>query len=44
MYFDLNATPEEIIAAGNEAGVVYDIFYRMESSANEFKRRQLPPN
>lgn len=43
MYFELKATPEEIIAAGNDAGMVYDILNRVESPANEFKRRQLPP-
>lgn len=35
--------PEEIIAAGHEARMVYDILSRVESPANEFKRRQLPP-
>jgi NAD+ synthase (glutamine-hydrolysing) len=43
MYFEDKATPEEIIAAGNEASLVYDILNRVESPANEFKRRQLPP-
>ncbi len=43
MYFEQKATPEEIIAAGNEATLVYDILNRVESPANEFKRRQLPP-
>jgi NAD+ synthase (glutamine-hydrolysing) len=43
MYFEQKATPEEIIAAGNDAGLVYDILNRAESPANEFKRRQLPP-
>jgi NAD+ synthase (glutamine-hydrolysing) len=43
MYFEQKATPEEIIAAGNEPAVVYDILNRVESPANEFKRRQLPP-
>jgi NAD+ synthase (glutamine-hydrolysing) len=43
MYFEQKATPEEIIAAGNEANLVYDILNRAESPANEFKRRQLPP-
>ncbi|MFN2493481.1 MAG: NAD+ synthase [Pyrinomonadaceae bacterium] len=43
IYFEQKATPEEIIAAGNEAGMVYDILNRVESPANEFKRRQLPP-
>ena len=43
MYFEEKATPEEIIAAGNEPTMVYDILNRAESPANEFKRRQLPP-
>ncbi|HEV7472486.1 MAG TPA: NAD+ synthase [Pyrinomonadaceae bacterium] len=43
MYFEQKATPEEIIAAGNERSLVYDILNRAESPANEFKRRQLPP-
>src|SRR2546428_5188763 len=43
MYFEQKATPEEIIAAGNDAGMVYDILNKVESPANEFKRRQLPP-
>ncbi len=42
-YFEEKATPEEIIAAGNDAKLVYDILNRVESPANEFKRRQLPP-
>jgi NAD+ synthase (glutamine-hydrolysing) len=43
MYFEDKATPEEIVAAGNDAALVYDILNRVESPANEFKRRQLPP-
>lgn len=43
MYFEQKATPEEIIAAGHDANLVYDILNRVESPANEFKRRQLPP-
>jgi NAD+ synthase (glutamine-hydrolysing) len=43
MYFEQKATPEEIVAAGHEASLVYDILNRVESPANEFKRRQLPP-
>jgi NAD+ synthase (glutamine-hydrolysing) len=42
-YFEEKATPDEIIAAGNDATLVYDILNRVESPANEFKRRQLPP-
>src|SRR6185436_18632074 len=43
MYFEQKATPEEIIAAVNSPALVYDILNRVESPANEFKRRQLPP-
>jgi NAD+ synthetase len=43
MYFEEKATPDEIIAAGHESGMIYDILNRVESPANEFKRRQLPP-
>jgi NAD+ synthase (glutamine-hydrolysing) len=43
LYFEMKATPEEIIAEGNDSALVYDILNRVESPANEFKRRQLPP-
>jgi len=43
LYFEKKATPEEIIAEGHDARMVYDILNRVESPANEFKRRQLPP-
>lgn len=43
LYFERKATPEEIIAEGHERALVYDILNRVESPANEFKRRQLPP-
>ena len=43
MYFEDKATPEEIIAAGNDGKLVYEILNSVESPANEFKRRQLPP-
>jgi NAD+ synthase (glutamine-hydrolysing) len=43
LYFEQKASPEEIIAAGHETELVYDILNRVESPANEFKRRQLPP-
>ncbi len=43
LYFEQKATPEEIIAAGHEPALVYDVLNRVESPANEFKRRQLPP-
>ncbi|HEX8181633.1 MAG TPA: NAD+ synthase [Pyrinomonadaceae bacterium] len=43
LYFEQKATPEEIIAAGHDAALVYDVLNRAEAPANEFKRRQLPP-
>ncbi|HST51181.1 MAG TPA: NAD+ synthase [Pyrinomonadaceae bacterium] len=43
LYFERKASPEEIIAAGHDPSLVYDILNRVESPANEFKRRQLPP-
>jgi NAD+ synthase (glutamine-hydrolysing) len=43
LYFEQKASPEEIIAAGYETRLVYDILNQVESPANEFKRRQLPP-
>src|SRR5216684_1195342 len=43
LYFEKKESPEEIIAAGHDAEMVYDILNRVESPANEFKRRQLPP-
>lgn len=43
MYFEQKATPDEIIAAGNNGDLVYSVLNRVESPANEFKRRQLPP-
>jgi NAD+ synthase (glutamine-hydrolysing) len=43
LYFEQKASPEGIIAAGHDERLVYDILNRVESPANEFKRRQLPP-
>jgi NAD+ synthase (glutamine-hydrolysing) len=43
LYFEEKATPSEIVATGFEPGFVQDILNRVESPANEFKRRQLPP-
>jgi NAD+ synthase (glutamine-hydrolysing) len=43
LYFERKATPAEIIEAGHDPSLVYDILNRVESPANEFKRRQLPP-
>ncbi|HYJ91687.1 MAG TPA: NAD+ synthase, partial [Pyrinomonadaceae bacterium] len=43
MYFEQKASPKEIIAASNNAALVYRILNMVESPANEFKRQQLPP-
>jgi len=43
MYFEQKVSPNEIIAAGNDAELVYRILNMVESPANEFKRQQLPP-
>ncbi|HEX7331830.1 MAG TPA: NAD+ synthase [Pyrinomonadaceae bacterium] len=43
LYFEQKATPSEIAATGFDPGFVLDILNRVESPANEFKRRQLPP-
>ena len=43
MYFEQKASPAEIIAAGNDAELVYGILNKVENPANEFKRQQLPP-
>ena len=42
-YFEDKATPKEIVETGFEPQFVQDILNRVESPANEFKRRQLPP-
>ena len=43
LYFEQKATPREIVATGFDTQFVQDILNRVESPANEFKRRQLPP-
>jgi len=43
LYFEQKQSPEEIIATGHDPDLVYEILNRVESPANEFKRRQLPP-
>ena len=43
LYFEQKATPNEIVETGFDPGFVRDILNRVESPANEFKRRQLPP-
>src|ERR1044071_4206185 len=43
LYFEKKFSPEQIVEAGHDRAPVYDILNRVESPANEFKRRQLPP-
>ncbi|CAN5445097.1 NAD+ synthase [soil metagenome] len=43
LYFEDKFSPEEIIAKANNPKLVYDLLNKVESPANEFKRRQLPP-
>ena len=43
MYFEQKASPSEIIAAGNDAGLVVSVLNKVEHPSNEFKRQQLPP-
>jgi NAD+ synthetase len=42
-YFEDKLSPDEIIAQGNDSNLVYEVLNKVESSANEFKRQQLPP-
>ena len=43
LYFEQKLSPEQIIAAGHDADLVYNLLNKVESPANEFKRKQLPP-
>jgi NAD+ synthase (glutamine-hydrolysing) len=43
LYFERKFSPEQIIAEGNNAELVYNLLNKVESPANEFKRKQLPP-
>jgi NAD+ synthase (glutamine-hydrolysing) len=43
LYFEQKLSPEEIIAYGNDRELTFSILNKVESPANEFKRRQLPP-
>lgn len=43
LYFENKLSPEAIITEGNDAELVYSLLNKVEHSANEFKRRQLPP-
>lgn len=44
LYFERKLSPAEIIAAGNDAELVYAVLNKVENPANEFKRQQLPPS
>ena len=43
MYFEQKASPGEIVEAGNDPTLVYELLNKVEHPANEFKRQQLPP-
>jgi NAD+ synthase (glutamine-hydrolysing) len=43
LYFEQKLSPQEIIAKGSDAKLVYEILNKVEHSSNEFKRQQLPP-
>ena len=43
LYFEQKYEPEEIVGEGHDARLVYELLNKVESPANEFKRRQLPP-
>ncbi len=43
LYFENKLAPSEIIEKGHEPELVYALLNKVESPANEFKRRQLPP-
>ncbi|MGI8543978.1 MAG: NAD+ synthase [Aridibacter sp.] len=43
LYFENKLSPSEIIEKGHDVDLVYSLLNKVESPANEFKRRQLPP-
>ncbi len=43
LYFETKLSPTEIIKIGHDSDLVYSLLNKVESPANEFKRRQLPP-
>ena len=43
LYFEDKFSPQEIIFKGHNPELVYNLLNKVESPANEFKRRQLPP-
>ena len=43
LYFENKFSPAQIIHAGNDEKLTYEILNKVEHPSNEFKRRQLPP-
>lgn len=43
LYFEQKLSPREIVAAGHDPELVYNLLNKVEHPANEFKRQQLPP-
>ena len=43
LYFENKMAPKEIVASGHDPELVFSLLNKVESPANEFKRRQLPP-
>src|SRR5688500_8995374 len=43
LYFEQKLSPKEIVAAGHDPELVYNVLNKVEHPANEFKRQQLPP-
>jgi NAD+ synthase (glutamine-hydrolysing) len=43
LYFENKLPPSEIIDRGHDSELVYSLLNKVESPANEFKRKQLPP-
>ena len=43
MYFETKLSPKEMIETGLDPELVFGLLNKVESPANEFKRRQLPP-
>ncbi len=43
LYFENKLPPAGIVARGHDADLVYSLLNKVESPANEFKRKQLPP-
>ena len=43
LYFETKLSPKEMIDTGLDPDLVFSLLNKVESPANEFKRRQLPP-